>query len=136
MFTNVMDNFRQATEATVHLQQELFKQWISLWPWPSPPTASPWGEQVHQFQKKWSEALNELVKKQAEVTEAQFKAGLQNIEKAFQLASAKSPEELRTKSLELWQQCFDNLRQVYEAQLRGFESAMEKWTKLMTKSPA
>ena len=135
MFTNVMDNFRQATESTVHMQQELFKQWISLWPFPSP-VAPPWGEQVQQFQKKWSEALNELVKKQAEVTEVQFKAGLQNIEKAFQLAAAKSPEELRTKSLELWQQCFDNLKQVYEAQLRGFESAMEKWTKLMTKSPA
>lgn len=133
MFTNVMDNFRQATETTVHMQQELFKQWLSLWPIPSP-SAPRWGEQVQQFQKKWSEALNELVKKQAEVTEAQFKAGLQNIEKAFQVAAAKSPEELRTKSLELWQQCFDNLKQVYDAQLRGFESAVEKWIKQSTQS--
>lgn len=134
MFQNVMENFRQATEATVHLQQEMFKKWIGLWP--SLPTATPWGEEAKKFQKKWAETMEELVKKQSVVSEAQFKAGLQNIEKAFQLAEAKSPEDLRAKSVELWQQCFDNLKQVYEAQLRGFESAMDKWCKLMTKSPA
>lgn len=134
MFQNVMENFRQASEATVHLQQEMFKNWINLWP--SLSAASPNGEAAQQFQKKWAESLGELVKKQNEVTETQFKAGLQNIEKAFGLAQAKSPEELRAKSLELWQQCFDNLKQVTEAQLKGFESAMEKWCKMMKKSTA
>jgi hypothetical protein len=133
MFNQVFDNFRRATEATVQLQQEMFKTWINLWP--GIPTASPsWGEQVQQFQKKWSEALSEMVKRQREVTGAQFKAGLQNIEKAFQIGEAKTPEELRARSIELWKKCFDDLRQVYEAQLRGFEMATEKWTELTLKA--
>jgi Asp-tRNA(Asn)/Glu-tRNA(Gln) amidotransferase A subunit family amidase len=125
MFEKVVENFRQATEATIQLQQEMFKKWISLWP--IAPASATWGEQAKEFQKKWTEAINDLAKKQAEVIEAQFKAGLANIEKTFKLAEAKTPEDLRTKSLELWQQCFDNLRLVNEAQLRGFEAVMEKW---------
>jgi hypothetical protein len=113
----------------------MFKTWVNLWP--GIPASSPaWGEQVQQFQKKWAETLGEMLKRQREVTGTQFKAGLQNIEKAFQVGEAKTPEELRTKSLELWRKCFDDLRQVYEAQLRGFEMAMEKWAELTTKAAA
>jgi hypothetical protein len=75
-----------------------------------------------------------MLKRQREVTGAQFKAGLQNIEKAFQIGEAKTPEELRAKSLELWKKCFDDLRQVYETQLRGFEMATEKWAELTLKA--
>jgi hypothetical protein len=132
MFNDVFENFRKATEATVNLQQEMFKKWMSLWP---SPAGGNWADQAQQFQKKWKDTFGDLLKKQSELTEVQFTAGLQNIEKAFQLVQAKSPEELRAKSIELWKHCFDNLRQVYEAQLRGFESALEKWTKTVTKSP-
>jgi hypothetical protein len=126
MFQNVVENFRQATEATIHLQQEMFKKWISLWP--VSPVPGPWGDQGKEFQKKWAETMSDLVKRQAELTETQFKAGLANIEQAFKLAEAKTPEDFRAKSLELWQQCFDSLRMVNEAQLRGFEAVMEKWS--------
>jgi hypothetical protein len=125
MFKTVVENFRQATEATVLLQQEMFKKWLSLWP--AMPSAASWGEQAKDFQKKWAETVTDLVKRQAELTETQFKAGLANIEKAFKLAESKTPEDFRAKSLELWQQCFDNLRIVNEAQLRGFQAVMEKW---------
>jgi hypothetical protein len=135
MFNQVIDNFRQATEGTVQLQQEIFKKWINLWP--GIPAATPnWPEQAQQFQKKWADTVADLLKRQREITEANFKAGLANIQKAFQVAEAKTPEEIRAKSLELWQQCFDNLRKVYESQLHGIEIAMEKWTGLMTKTSA
>jgi hypothetical protein len=131
MFDKVFENFRKATEATVHLQQEMFKTWLNLWP--GVPESSPtFEEQVQQFQKKWAEIVGDLLKKQRELTGAHFKAGLQNIEKAFQIRDAKSPEELRAKSIELWKKCFDDLRQVFETQLHGFEAAIEKWAELAT----
>jgi len=131
MFTQAYENFRKATESTVHLQQEMFKTWINLWP--GAPVASPaWGEKVQRFQKKWAETLGEIVKRQRDMTETNFKAGLKNIEKAFQIGEAKTPEELRAKSIELWQKCFEDIRQVYEAQLRGFETAIEKWVEVTT----
>jgi hypothetical protein len=133
MFNQVFENLRRATEATVQLQQEMFKTWINLWP--GIPVASPsWGEQVQQFQKKWAETLGDMLEQHREIAGAHFKAGLQNIERAFQVGEAKTPEELRAKSLELWQKCFDDLQQVYEAQLRGFEKAIAKWAELTTKA--
>lgn len=133
MFNQVFENFRQATDATVKLQQEMFKTWINLWPG-VPVASASWGEQMEQFQKKWAAALSDMLKRQREVTAAHFKAGQQNIEKAFQVSEAKSPEEMRARSLELWKKCFDDLRQVYEAQLHGFETAMQKWVELTTKT--
>ena len=117
MFDQVFDNLRKATEASVQLQQDLFKRWISLWPG-VPASPAPAGEQVLQFQRKWGEIVGELVGKQRESLEAQFSAGLRNIEEAFRVAEAKDPEELRNKTVELWKKIFDSLRQASEAQLR------------------
>jgi hypothetical protein len=133
MFNQVMENFREATEATVQMQQEIFKTWTKLWPGVSPATPT-WGEQVQQFQKKWAETVGDMVKVHGEVMEARFKAGVQNIERAFQIAEAKTTEEMRAKSIELWQKTIDDLRQVYEAQLHGFEKVIEKWTEFTTKA--
>jgi hypothetical protein len=131
VFNQVYENFRRATETTVQLQQEMFKTWINLWPG-VPVTSPAWGEQVHRFQKRWGETVGDILKRQRDMTSANYKAGLKNIEKAFQLGESKTPEELRSKSIELWQKCFEDLGQVYEAQLRGFESAMEKWVEITT----
>ena len=53
MFTQVYENFRRATEATLQMQQEMFKTWINLWPvTPASPTF--WGEQVQQLHVRTS----------------------------------------------------------------------------------
>src|SRR5262249_36092870 len=101
MFEPVFESLKKATDATIQAQQEMFRKWVTLWPG-LPLTPPPWGEQVQQFQKKWTEFVNEVVKRQCEALEAQFKTGLKNLEDAFRLAEVKSPEELRAKTLELW----------------------------------
>lgn len=135
MFKQVFENFRQATETTIHLQQEMFKTWVNLWPGVS--AASPsWGKEVQEFQKKWAEVIGDMVKRQREATAEHFKAGLKSIEEAFKVGEVKTPADLHAKSLELWKTCFDELRQVYEAQLHGFETAMNKWVELSKNSTA
>src|SRR5690242_8298553 len=104
MFNQGMESFKRAAEATVQLQQEMVKTWINVWPG-IPDTSPTWGEHVQQFQKKWAEILGDMLKRHREVTGAQFKAGQQNIEKAFQVSEAKTPEDLRAKSVELCQKC-------------------------------
>jgi len=135
MFEQAFENLRRATESTIQAQQEMFRKWASLWPGVSPYTPA-WGEQVQKFQKKWSEAVAELLKKRHESLEAQFNAGLKNIEETFHLADAKDPEELRAKTLELWRKSFDYIRTTSEAQLKDFQAAVEKWTELVTKNAA
>lgn len=135
MFEKVLENLQKATEATVQAQQEMFQKWTSLWPAVSP-SPSTWAEQVQNFQKKWNQVVTELLKKQRESLEAQFNAGMRNLEETFRLAEAKNPEELRAKTLELWSKSFDYLRQTAEAQLREFRVTMEKWTEIVTKKEA
>ena len=135
MFDQVIESLRKATEGTVQMQQEMFKKWVNMWPGvPGGPTT--WGDQAQKFQKKWVETVTELLKRQRETTEAQFKAGLQHIESAFQLSEVKSPDELRAKTTELWKQCFESLRQAHDALIRDSQVAIEKWFELMTKAAA
>jgi hypothetical protein len=133
MFNQAYENFRRATEVTVQMQQEMFKTWFNFWPGsPANPTFS--GQKVQEFQKKWAEFFGEMIKKQREVTSEQFKAGVQNIEKVFQLAEAKTPDELRTQSIELWKKCFGDIQHVYEAQLRGFQFVTDKFAEITKKT--
>jgi hypothetical protein len=135
MFDQVFDSFRKLTESGFQQQQEMFKKWIGMWPvFPGYAPAAP--EQVVKFQKKWIEYLSEVVKKQREALEAQFNAGMQHIEEAFRLAEVKEPEELRTKTLALWQKTFELLRQSFETQVRECQAAVTQWTELVTKSSA
>jgi hypothetical protein len=132
MYEQVLESFRKATESNVQMQQELFKKWFGLWPGvPAAPVN--FGEHAKQFQKNWAETFNETIKRQQELADKQFKIGLENIEKAFQLGEAKTPEELRTKTLELWKACFTGLKQAYEAQFNSFQAGVQKWTELMSK---
>ena len=132
MFEQVFENLRTATEANMQMQQELMKKWVAMWPGvPAAPNGG--ADQFLKAQKKWVEFMGEMVKKQREIMEAQFSAGMKNIEEAFRLAEVKNPEELRTKTIELWQKIFDSMRQTYEAQMRDFQAAVAKWAELMMK---
>jgi hypothetical protein len=132
MFDEAIKNLRTASEGTIQFQQDLFKKWISLWTPPAPAEAfSPTA-----VQKKWVEIVGELIKKHRETLEAQFGAGLKNIEEAFRLAEAKDAGELRAKTIELWQKAFEGQRQLYETQLRDFLAVAAKWSELATKGAA
>ena len=131
MFELVYENLRAATDASIRLQQELFRKWASLWP--AAPAPGGGGEQLLASHKRWAAFLAEQAAKQRETLEAQFSAGLKNIEEAFRLAEAKGPEDLHAKTVELWQKSFDCLRKTYEAQVRDFQAAVAKWTEMMTR---
>ena len=135
MFEQVYDSLRTATESSIHMQQEMFKTWIGMWPG-VPAMGNGGGEpfkKYQKFQQKWAEFVADMVKKQREVMEAQFSAGLKNIEEAFRLGEIKDPEEVRAKTIELWQKSFESVRKLFETQLRDVQAAMAKWTELMTK---
>ncbi len=135
MFDPVFESFRKITEASLHVQQEMFQKAASMWM--GMPAAGPPGvEKVRQFQKKWAEFVGELLKRQRQMTETQFKTGLESIENAFHLGEAKSIEEVRARTLELWQKVFESVKQAYEAQIHEVQGALEKWTEMMTKPAA
>jgi hypothetical protein len=135
MFDTAFESIRKATESTMQVQQEMFKQLLGAWPG-FPPSQPAVPEQVLKFQKKWAEVMTELIKKQSESFEAQFKVGLANIDEAFRLGKVKDTEELRAKTIELWQKTFDCMRRSSEAQTRDFQAAATRLAEVMMKGAA
>ena len=134
MFDQVFDSLRKAADSAIEMQQEMFKKWVGLFPGvPVPPAG--FGEPT-KLQKKWVEVVGDMIKTERESLEAQFSTGLRNIEEAFRLAEAKDPQELRSKTVELWRKTFECLRQTYETQVRDFQAAVTKWTDLVMKGGA
>jgi hypothetical protein len=132
MFDQVYQNMHKAVEANLQMQQEMFKKWAAMWPGiPGTPA-----DKVQEFQRKWADFVAETVKRQKEFMEAQFKAGVENVERAFRVGEAKTPEELKAKTLELWKKCFESLRVAYEAQIKDSQALLEKWIELTTKVAA
>jgi hypothetical protein len=134
VFEQVFETMCKTANSTVQAQQDLFKKWVSVCPFvPGFPVTPP---EPLKIQKKWTDFVGEMIKKQRETFEVQFRAGLRNIEEAFHLVEAKDPEELRTRTTEWWQKTFEGLRKAYENQTRDFQAAVGKWTELLAQGPA
>ncbi len=139
MFEQVFDNFRKASETTLQAQQDLFHQWMSQWPMiPMESTAAgnkvAVNEQARSFQKQWTDTATALMTKHCEALDAQYRAGIRTIEAALRTSEAKSPEEFRRLTEELWRKSFEVLKQTIENQIRDFQIAVEKWSELMTQT--
>ncbi len=137
MFAQVVDSLNKATKASVQMQHDMFQKWVKMWPG-TVSAGFPWApvlpvQQAQQMQQKWAETVTDLMQRQKEIVEASLRSGQENMEKAFKLGEAKTPEELRTKTAELWQTCLDSLRATNEAQLREFQAATEQWFQLIAK---
>ena len=134
MFEQVFESLRTMTEANIHMQQEMLKKWAGMWAGVPKPGGG--DEQILKAQNTWAECMTEAARKQRETLEAQFNSGVKTVEEAFRLCEAKDPEELRTRTVELWEKTFDSLRRVYDAQARDFQTAVVKWGELVTKGAA
>ncbi len=133
MFDQVLDNLRKATEMGLQMQQEMLRKWTGAWPGLPVANNLVWTEQVQKFQKNWNETINDMLRQQRQNLESQLEAGMKNLDEAFKLTEAKSPEEVRTKTLELWRKTFESLRQTFETQMKDFQAAVQKWTEMVSK---
>lgn len=138
MFDQVFDSFRRATETTLQAQQDLFRQWMSQWPmFPMAPGATAGGaagEDVQSLKKQWTDSVTALLTKHCDTLDAQYRAGIKTIEDALRTAEAKSPEEFRRLTEELWRKSFEVLQQTIENQIHDFHAAVEKWSELVTRA--
>jgi hypothetical protein len=143
MFDQVLENLRKATDSTIQLQQEMFRQWFQQWfqqwpqvlgiPTPGTMLANSWADQVHAFQREWSETVTDMLNKHRETLENQYRAGIRTLEDAFRVAEAKDPAQFCKLTEELWRQSLDCLKTVSESQLRDFQAAVEKGIEAVSK---
>ncbi len=133
MFDQVFENLQKATESSVKMQQEMFQKWVEAFPGAKSalPNAT---DAFADFRKKWEEISVEILKRQKEMVDQNYDAGLKSLQDVFKVADAKSPQEYQEKVTELYRKSFESLRQLSESQLAEFKAAAEKCSELMTPS--
>ena len=132
VFEEVFQNVKKATEANLKLQQEMFRQWSTLWPVQTPQTV--WIDKVRQFQHDWTTTVSDLARKHRDVIDRQYQAALESLDAALSVTEATNPEEYRRRSEQLCRKTLDCMREVSETQLKEFQDTVTKWTDLITKA--
>jgi len=123
MFDQLFETFRKASESSLQLQQDLFKQWLQRTPFSSSGSTADWT----QIAKRWQETTSELLGKHRSLVDSTYRSGIEMIEQAFRVTEAKSPEDYRRLVEDLWRKLTDTFKAQTETQARDFQSATEKW---------
>lgn len=133
VYDEVLGNMRKAAEANLKMQQEVFRQWTTLWPgFPNPQTV--WLDKVRDFQRQWANTISDLARKHRDTVDRQYQAALESLEDALRLTESTNPEEFRKRTEQLCRKTLDCVREISETQIKEFQEAVSKWSELATKA--
>jgi hypothetical protein len=104
------------------MQQEMLKQWTERWTGSASQAQNASAEASQNLQKRWLALGVELLNKHRASLDSTYAAGIQLIEQSFGAAEAKSPEEYRRLTEELWRRLFDTYKSQAEAQFEAFKN--------------
>src|SRR5262245_27629914 len=95
MFEMLFETFRKASESSLEMQQEMFKQWTQQWVAVPSGAGAPSTEWGRNLQKRWAELTLETLNKHREALDSAYRSGIQVIEESFRTSEAKSSEDYR-----------------------------------------
>jgi len=143
MVDMILENYSKAVESTLRLQQEILRTWTMQWsPFgtqlfglpltgtstsASETPAAAWLEQLSTAQRKWAEAIADVLKRHQETLDEQYRAGIRAIDDAFRVGEARDPEQVHRLSEELWRQNCEVLKTAVASQMHDLQSVMQKW---------
>ncbi len=136
MLDQMFETFRKASESSLQMQQEMYKQWAQQWPTMPLNAAGVSAEWVRTFQKRWIELVTDTLNKNRESLDSMYKTGIQVIEQTCRLSEAKTPDEYRHMVEDLWRKLFTVCKDQSENQLRDFQKGAEKWFEMLPKTNA
>ena len=125
MFDQLIDGVKKASESSLQMQQEMFKNFARLFSGQGGAAGAPaeWGR---ASQKRWAELCVEMLNRHREALDSTYKSGIQIIEEAFHVTEAKSPDDSRRMVEDLWRKLFDLQKSQSESQFRDFQTFYEK----------
>ena len=122
MDDQLFDTFRKASESSLQMQQEILKHWTERWASSASQAPNASSEASQHVQKRWLALGVELLNKHRASLDGTYSAGIQLIEQSFGTAEAKSPEEYRRLTEDLWRKLFDTYKSQAEAQFDAFKN--------------
>jgi len=125
MFDQLIEGFRKASESSLQMQQEVFKNWTRMFSGPANEATAQadWGRGA---QRRWLELGIEMLHRHRETLDATYRSGIQIIEQTFHVAEAKTEDDYRRLVEELWRKLFDLQKEQSQNQIRDFQNFYEK----------
>jgi len=126
MFDQLIDGVRKASESSLQMQQEMFKQWTRLFSGQASEAGTQAADWGRGSQKRWVELGIEMLNRHREAIDTIYKSGIQVIEQTFHVAEAKSADDYRRMIEDLWRKLFELQKEQSESQFRDFQTFYEK----------
>ena len=123
MFDQLVDGVRKATESSVQMQQEMFRNLTRAW---APGDGGAAGDFGRSAQKRWLELTLELLNKHREALDSTYKMALQILEQSLHLSEATSLNDSRKQAEDLWRKIFDAQKERAESQFRDLQTLFDK----------
>lgn len=125
MLDQMFESLRKVSESSLQMQQDAFRYWNQQWNATSNPggTATEWSKTV---QKRWLEMFMTYLNQQRESIDAAHRTAIQVLEQTVKGWDAKSPEEYRKVTEDLWRNLFETFKAQSETQYREFQKWSEK----------
>ncbi len=132
-YEDVIANMSKAVEANLKMQQDMFQQWMTMWPGLPSPQAMLL-DKMRDFQRQWSNTISDLARKHRDTLDRQYQVALESLEETLRLSESTNPEEFRKRTEQLCRKSLDCMREVSEAQMKEFQEATKKWSELVMKT--
>jgi hypothetical protein len=126
MIDQLFEGFRKASESSLQMQRDAFKNWTQQWLSGPANTASVSTEWHRTLQKRWITLTIEILKKNRESFDSAAQSGIEVIEQMFHVVDAKSTDDYRRFTEDLWRKLFDTFKAQAETQFREFQELSEK----------
>ena len=129
MFDQLIDGVRKASESSLQMQQEMFKQWTRLFSGPATEAANTQAARIGVA--RFAEALGRAGRRDVEDTSRGHRHDLQVRHPDHRAdrsawAEARSPDDYRRMVEDLWRKLFDLQKEQSESQFRDFQTFYEK----------
>ena len=122
MNDQMFDTFRKASEPWLKMQQDLFQTGApaSLFAAPQGTGVAP--EWARNTQKKCLDLAAEVLGRQRESLDALFKSAINLLQQTSQISEAKSSEDYRRATEDLWRKWFESVKSHSETQFRDVQT--------------
>jgi len=126
MLDQMFEGYRKTSESWLQMQQDMMRQ---LWQQglTMPQAANvPGGDWSQGRQKRWLEMIIDLLNKHRESLDSLYRSSIQILEQTFQVTEARSPDDYRRLTEEVWRKVFEVMKNQSDATFRDFRSFAEK----------
>jgi hypothetical protein len=136
MSDQVFDTFRKASESWLKMQQDLFQNSAPSSLFGTPQGAGVAPDWARNVQKRYLDLATEILERQRESIDALFKSSINLLQQTSQISEAKSSEDYRRATEDLWRKWFESVKSHSETQLRDVQTFAGKSIEIVQNAQA